>query len=267
MIAALAFGGKVRSGLPRGFFVVAAILALGSGLTLLAVAGKPTVIRKPDPVSRPVLLIPDFDNRTGRGEFTSLPGSSRKRSARASMRMRPASSSSRRAGCVPRSAPRSARKAWSQSRPGSAPTTCWPAASNRVPAARSARGPRGRPPDRQRPAARRFAWTSCWCGTPTRPTYSPSDSRSGCRSPVSGQAPNSRTGWPTASRSPSPGPKAGAVRGRGHSSRKVRADGLGWVSPRPRTARRFAPAIETPLRARSARRRVPMGRYPIGPWA
>ncbi len=72
MIAALAFGGKVRSGLPRGFFVVAAILALGSGLTLLAVAGKPTVIRKPDPVSRPVLLIPDFDNRTGRGEFTSL---------------------------------------------------------------------------------------------------------------------------------------------------------------------------------------------------
>ncbi len=72
MIAALAFGGKVRSGLPRGFFVVAAILALGSGLTLLAVAGKPTVIRRPDPVSRPVLLIPDFDNRTGRGEFTSL---------------------------------------------------------------------------------------------------------------------------------------------------------------------------------------------------
>ena len=52
--------------------MVAAILALASGLTLLAVAGKPTVIRRPDSVSRPVLLIPDFDNRTGRGEFTSL---------------------------------------------------------------------------------------------------------------------------------------------------------------------------------------------------
>ena len=72
MIAALASGGKVKSKVPRGFFVVAGILALASGLALLAVAGKPTAIRRPDPVARPVLLIPDFENRTGRGEFTAL---------------------------------------------------------------------------------------------------------------------------------------------------------------------------------------------------
>lgn len=72
MIAASAMVSKVRSGLPRGFFVVAAILALAGGLALLAVAGKPAVIRRPDPVARPVLLIPDFDNRTGRGENTVL---------------------------------------------------------------------------------------------------------------------------------------------------------------------------------------------------
>ena len=48
------------------------ILALATGLGLLAVAGKPSAIRRPDPVGRPVLLIPDFENRTGRGEFTAL---------------------------------------------------------------------------------------------------------------------------------------------------------------------------------------------------
>lgn len=52
--------------------MVAGILALATGLGLLAVAGKPTTIRRPDPVDRPVLLIPDFDNRTGRGEFAPL---------------------------------------------------------------------------------------------------------------------------------------------------------------------------------------------------
>ena len=72
MIAAVRFGGKMRSGVPRGFFVTAGILALGTGLGLLALAGKPSVMRRPDPVSRPVLLIPDFENRTGRGEFTPL---------------------------------------------------------------------------------------------------------------------------------------------------------------------------------------------------
>ncbi len=72
MIAALASGGKVSGKVPRGSFVVAGILALATGLGLLAVAGKPTAVRRPDPVDRPVLLIPDFDNRTGRGEFTPL---------------------------------------------------------------------------------------------------------------------------------------------------------------------------------------------------
>ena len=72
MIAALASGGKVSGKVPRGSFVVAGILALATGLGLLAVAGKPTTIRRPDPVDRPVLLIPDFDNRTARGEFTPL---------------------------------------------------------------------------------------------------------------------------------------------------------------------------------------------------
>ena len=52
--------------------MVAGILALATALGLLAVAGKPTTIRRPDPVNRPVLLIPDFDNRTGRGEFAPL---------------------------------------------------------------------------------------------------------------------------------------------------------------------------------------------------
>ena len=72
MIAALASGGKVSGKVPRGSFVVAGILALATGLGLLAAAGKPTAIRRPDPVDRPVLLIPDFDNRTGRGEFAPL---------------------------------------------------------------------------------------------------------------------------------------------------------------------------------------------------
>ena len=58
--------------LPRGSFVVAGILALATGLALLALAGKPSAIRRPDPVGRPVLLIPDFDNRTGEGAFTPL---------------------------------------------------------------------------------------------------------------------------------------------------------------------------------------------------
>lgn len=52
--------------------MVVAIVALAVVLGMLAVAGKPTAIRRPDPVDRPVLLIPDFDNRTGRGEFTPL---------------------------------------------------------------------------------------------------------------------------------------------------------------------------------------------------
>ena len=72
MIAALASGGKVSGKVPRGAFVVGGILALATALGLLAVAGKPTAVRRPDPVDRPVLLIPDFDNRTGRGEFAPL---------------------------------------------------------------------------------------------------------------------------------------------------------------------------------------------------
>ena len=72
MIAALASGGKVSGKVPRGLFVVAGILALATGLGLVAVAGKPAAIRRPDPADRPVLLIPDFDNRTGQGEFTPL---------------------------------------------------------------------------------------------------------------------------------------------------------------------------------------------------
>lgn len=61
-----------RDALPKGLFVVLAIVALAIGLGMLAVAGKPSAIRRPDPVGRPVLLIPDFENRTGRGEFTAL---------------------------------------------------------------------------------------------------------------------------------------------------------------------------------------------------
>lgn len=72
MIAALASRGKVSGKVPSGFFVVVGLVALATALALLAVAGKPTAIRRPDPVGRPLLLIPDFDNRTGEGAFTPL---------------------------------------------------------------------------------------------------------------------------------------------------------------------------------------------------
>ena len=72
MIAALASAGKMRSGLPGGAFVVAGILALATGLGLLALSGKPGVLRRPDPVDRPMLLIPDIGNRTGEGAYTAL---------------------------------------------------------------------------------------------------------------------------------------------------------------------------------------------------
>ena len=76
MFAAVASRGKVRfavlHGRFRGAFVVAGILVLAAGLALLAAAGKPSVLRRPDPAGRPVLLIPDFENRTGRAEFTAL---------------------------------------------------------------------------------------------------------------------------------------------------------------------------------------------------
>ncbi len=49
--------------------MVAAILGLALGLALMARSGQPRAIRRPEPVERPILLVADFENRTGRGEL------------------------------------------------------------------------------------------------------------------------------------------------------------------------------------------------------
>lgn len=61
-------GGKMR----RGFLAASAIVALAVGLALLALAGRPRLIRRPAAGSRPVLLVPDFVNRTGNGDLAPL---------------------------------------------------------------------------------------------------------------------------------------------------------------------------------------------------
>ena len=62
-------GGKMR----RGVLAASAIVALAVGLALLAVAGRPRLIRRPAAGgSRPVLLVPDFVNRTGNGDLAPL---------------------------------------------------------------------------------------------------------------------------------------------------------------------------------------------------
>ena len=68
MMAGGAGGGKMR----RGFLAASAIVALAVGLALLAVAGRPRLIRRPAAGSRPVLLVPDFVNRTGNGDLALL---------------------------------------------------------------------------------------------------------------------------------------------------------------------------------------------------
>lgn len=62
--------GKVRS----GFVAVAAIVLLAIGLAVLATVGKPTVIRRPAETGQPVLLVPDFVDRTAEGEHSALAG-------------------------------------------------------------------------------------------------------------------------------------------------------------------------------------------------
>ena len=56
----------------RGIWVVAALLVFSFALAVLARIGQPRVIRRPDATERPVLLVADFDNRTGRGELAPL---------------------------------------------------------------------------------------------------------------------------------------------------------------------------------------------------
>lgn len=53
----------------RGILAASLILVLASGLGVLAVIGRPGVVRRPDPAGRPVLLVPDFANRTGRSDL------------------------------------------------------------------------------------------------------------------------------------------------------------------------------------------------------
>ncbi len=53
----------------RGFLTAGAIVALGAALGALAVLGRPSTIRRPDPAGRPVLLVPDFADQTGRPEL------------------------------------------------------------------------------------------------------------------------------------------------------------------------------------------------------
>lgn len=61
-------GGKMR----RGLLAASAIVSLALALALVAVAGRPRLIRRPAAGSRPVLLVPDFVNRTGNGDLTPL---------------------------------------------------------------------------------------------------------------------------------------------------------------------------------------------------
>ncbi len=68
MIVAGPLGGKMRSGL----VAVVAIVGLAAGLATLALRGKPSALRRPAAVERPVLLVPDFVNRTGDGTLGDL---------------------------------------------------------------------------------------------------------------------------------------------------------------------------------------------------
>lgn len=65
-------GGAGRGKMRRGLLAASAIVALAIGLALLADAGRPRVIRRPAAGGRPVLLVADFVNRTGRGGLTPL---------------------------------------------------------------------------------------------------------------------------------------------------------------------------------------------------
>lgn len=58
----------------RGLAAVAAIVGLAAGLAVLASLGRPRVLRKPAAHDRPVLLIPDFLNRSGAAELTPFAG-------------------------------------------------------------------------------------------------------------------------------------------------------------------------------------------------
>ena len=72
MIAAEASGGKMSDTASRGLLVAGGIVVFGTVLGLIAFAGKPSALRRPDPPGRPVLLVPDFDDRTGRGELVGF---------------------------------------------------------------------------------------------------------------------------------------------------------------------------------------------------
>lgn len=58
----------------RGLAAAAAIVGLAAGLAVLASVGRPRVLRKPHAQDRPVLLIPDFLNRSGTAELTPFAG-------------------------------------------------------------------------------------------------------------------------------------------------------------------------------------------------
>ncbi len=68
MIVRVRGSGKVK----RGILAVGTILGLALGLAVLARIGQPRVIRRPDAVVRPVLLVADIDNRTGQGGLQEL---------------------------------------------------------------------------------------------------------------------------------------------------------------------------------------------------
>lgn len=67
-------GSGSRGKVGRGLAAAAAIVGLAAGLAALASLGRPRVLRKPHAQDRPVLLIPDFLNRSGAAELTPFAG-------------------------------------------------------------------------------------------------------------------------------------------------------------------------------------------------
>ena len=143
IIVPAALGGKMR----RGILAASLILLLAGGLGVLAVIGKPGVVRRPDAAARPTLLVPDFANRTGRGELVPFsPGAGRGGPGRGSKATPVASSWSRPDGFVRCSDRRSATSAFFGSPHAWEPTMCSWAASSQGAGCRSGRVPRGRRP-------------------------------------------------------------------------------------------------------------------------
>ncbi len=203
--------GRFRS----GFGVAAGIVGLGALLGLLAVAGRPQLIRRPDSVARPVLLVPDFQNRTGDpdlfGFADRLTEAVRERMdgdpaaifTLSPRRLRPVLTAAEREVGLLRIAGRLGADYVLAGTLETGPDRRSPRVLRGV--RRPVRTPRGRPVGPVPPAS---ASMSCSCGIRNRPMSSPNASRwaPGTRRNPNGSA--SRAGSRTASRSRSAGRSA-----------------------------------------------------------